>query len=158
MVALLLSSVASSRATSTTLIASTAADLRLSGGATVTANPLNSLRSGAPGQHTAAAFTVPLLGGVTLTGVSFSYRFSTGFGDTALANCSNFSLVVAGKTVYTSPHLTGHDYSSRHPNYSAPVLVTEPNLSLQVAGANPAISLVFDNQQRNVQLLLPLKV
>jgi hypothetical protein len=140
----------------TALVASSAADLRLSGGATVTANPLNSLRSGVPKQHSAAAFAVPLSAGAVLTGASFEYRYTTGFGTAGTG--SNFSLQVAGKTVYASPHLTGYPYSSHRPNYSAAVLVTLPNLGLRVAGADPRVTIVFDNNDRNVQLLLPLRV
>ena len=57
--------------TSTTLVASTAKDFQLSGGASVTANPLNNLRSGSPKQQTVATFAVPLAVGAMLTSVAF---------------------------------------------------------------------------------------
>ena len=67
-------------ATSTTLVASSAKDLVLSGGAQVTANPLNNVRSGNPQQHTAATFAIPLTVGASISSVSFAYRYMTGFG------------------------------------------------------------------------------
>jgi hypothetical protein len=143
-------------ASSTTLVASSGEDLRLAGGVEVTANPLNCLRSGVPKQHSTATFAVPLSAGAVITGMFFEYRYTTGFGVTGTG--SNFSLEVAGKTVYASPHLTNYPYSSHRPNYSTAVLVTVPNLSLHVVGAGSRVSLVFDNNARNVQLLLPLRV
>jgi hypothetical protein len=141
---------------SSTLVASSAADLRLSGGAAFAANPLSSLRSGEPHQHSAATFAVPLTPGAVLTGVSFEYRYTTGFGPTG--NGSNFSLVAAGATLYRSPPLTKFTYSKSHPNYSAPVTVRVNQLKLRVTNADDRVSLVFDNNDRNLQLLLPLNI
>ena len=140
---------------STTLVASTAADLLMSGGAALTANPLNSLRSGEPHQRSVATFSVPLSAGAVITGVSFEYRYTTGFGPSGAG--SNFTLQVAGAAVYSSPQLTDYSYSKSHPNYSAPVPATVNNLGLHVA-ADTRVSFAFDNNDRNVQLLLPLRV
>ena len=141
---------------SSTLVASSAADLRLSGGAAFAANPLSSLRSGEPHQHSAATFAVPLTPGAVLTGVAFEYCYTTGFGPTG--NGSNFSLVAAGATLYRSPPLTKFSYSKSHPNYSAPVTVRVNQLNLRVTNADDRVSLVFDNNDRNLQLLLPLNI
>ena len=56
---------------SSVLVATTANDLRLSGGAAVTANPLSNLRSGNPEDHAVATFAVPLSPGTVVTSVSF---------------------------------------------------------------------------------------
>ena len=141
---------------SATLVASTAEDLLLAGGAEVTANPLHCLRSGAPKQQTSASFAVKLSAGAVVTSVSFQYRYTTGFGTTGTG--SNFSVEVGGTAIYASPHLVDFPYSSRRSNYSPAVLVTARNMRLQVAGASPRLSIVFDNNDRNVQLLLPLRV
>ena len=46
-------------------VATGSADLIMSGGASVTRNPLECLRSGSPNQHSVAAFVLPLASGVT---------------------------------------------------------------------------------------------
>ena len=143
--------------TTTTLVATTAKDLRLSGGAEVTANPWANLRSGNPNEHTIASFAIPLALGANITGISFGYRYMTGFGPSGVG--TNFSLVVAGHTVYRSPHLTDYDYSKAHPtNYSSIKTFSVNTLNLRIASANQRISIIFDNNDRNLQLLLPLQV
>ena len=101
-----------------------------------------------------ATFSVPLSAGAVITGVSFEYRYTTGFGPSGAG--SNFTLQVAGAAVYSSPQLTDYSYSKSHPNYSAPVPVTVNNLVLHAA-ADTRVSFAFDNNDRNVQLLLPLQ-
>ena len=154
---LVLAAIATKEPSSTILVASAAKDFLLTGGAQVTANPLTNLRSGNPQQRTVASFAVPLTLGVSISSISFSYRYMTGFGPSGVG--SNFSLVVAGRTVYRSPHLTDHIYSKSSPtNYSTVVGVAAANLSLSATAANNRVSLVFDNNDRNLQLLLPLKI
>ena len=52
---------------------------------------------------------VPLNPGTTIERVTFSYRYDTGYGPTGTG--TNFSLRVAGRPVYASPHLTDYEYS-----------------------------------------------
>ena len=138
-----------------TVAAATAADLHLAGGATVVANPSLSLRSGEPHEHSMATFAVPLSVGVTLTGVKFSYRYTSGFSG---GNGTNFSVIMAGTTVYRSPNLVEYAYSKTHPNFSTSVNVTVPGLAVEVTAAQSHIAIVFANNDRNVQLLLPLRL
>ena len=80
----------------------------------------------------------------------------TGFGPAGSG--ANFSLAVAGLTVYGSPHLSDYCYGSNRTNYSAAVHVVVPNLDVHVAPADVHVSIIFDNNDRNLQLLLPLRV
>ena len=72
---------------------------------------------------------------------------------------TNFSLLAAGQPVYASPHFEDYPYSKSHPNYSQPVLVNAP-ASIKVPSFGPASQLEFhfDNNDRNIQLLLPLVI
>eukprot|EP00937_MAST-01D_sp_MAST-1D-sp2_P005122 g5122.t1 len=135
-------------------------DVILAGGAGVQAAPLNSLRSGNPGYHTSAAHRQALNPGATVSRVSFSYRYDTGFGPTGVG--ANFTLRVAGQAVYASPHLTDFRYGQNRSNYSQPVPVDAAALAIAVpTGAQAAaarVMLEFDNNDRNLQLLLPLTI
>lgn len=75
-----------------------------------------SLRSGSPGQTTGASFPHPMVlaPGSTVTAITFSYRYITGFEKTPSGLGANLSLIIsdldaatnAGDLVYSSPHLT----------------------------------------------------
>ena len=136
-------------------------DLILGGGAQVTNNPYWSIRSGSPSQHSSAAITLPLAPGVLLTQIDFDYSYTVGYGEPAPGVVgTNFSLEAAGVFAYYSPHYDDHPYSKSHPDYSPPVHVRE-SVSIPVpASANGASRLVlhFDNNDRNIQLLLPLVI
>ena len=138
-----------------TLAAATATDLQLGGGATVVANPLLSLRSGEPHEQSVATFSVPLSVGATLTDMHFSYLYTSGFSG---GNGTNFSLVMAGTTVYRSPRLVEYAYSKTHPNFSTSVNVSVSRLAIKVTASRSRVAIVFDNNDRNVQLLLPLRL
>lgn len=138
-----------------TLTAATATDLQLGGGATVIANPLLSLRSGEPHEHSTATFKIPLSVGATITGVKLSYQYTSGFSG---GNGTNFSVLMAGSTVYRSPELDEYAYSKAHPNFSTSVNITVPRLAIEVTTAQSHVAIVFDNNDRNVQLLLPLRL
>ena len=77
----------------------TAADVRLAGGATVLANPLLSLRSGSPGGHSSAVLSTPLTPGAEVSGLSFTYRYITGYGDKKGKKQlgANFTVLVGGQ-------------------------------------------------------------
>jgi hypothetical protein len=134
-------------------------DLILTGGASVQSAPLYSLRSGNPPLRTTAALRAALNPGATVSRVSFAYRYNTGFGPTGVG--ANFTLAVAGQPAYASPHLTDYTYSHNKSNYSLPVQVDAASLAIKVPAAGPTpshVELMFENNQRNVQLLLPLTV
>jgi hypothetical protein len=132
-------------------------DLILAGGASVQSAPLYSLRSGNPHAHTSAALRAVLNPGATVTRVTFSYRYNTGFGPTGVG--ANFTLAVAGEPAYASPHLSGYTYAHNKSNYSVPVRVDAASLSIVVPKTLPArVEFLFANNDRNVQLLLPLTV
>ena len=140
-------------------VATSEHDFLLSGGASVTRNPLNSLRSGSPNQHSSATFVLPLSPGVTLTSISFNYRYTIGWGAPAPGKGTNFSLSAGtSRILYSSPAYNDYPYSKAHPNYSLPV-----NFHADVSEPIPAsgttrLELWFDNNDRNIQLLLPLEI
>ena len=132
-------------------------DLILAGGASVQSAPLYSLRSGNPPAHTSAVLRTLLNPGATVTRVSFGYRYNTGFGPSGVG--TNFTLAVAGQPAYASPHLTDYTYTHNKSNYSLPVMVGAASLAIVVPETVPAhVEFLFANNQRNVQLLLPLTV
>ena len=115
--------------------------LILTGGASVQAAPLYSLRSGNPGQQTSAAHRSVLNPGATVGRVSFSFRYDTGFGPSGVG--ANFTLRVAGHAVFSSPHLTDYQYSQNRSNYSEPVVAT---LGLEpMTCREPTRRLVYDS-------------
>jgi hypothetical protein len=145
------------KAFTTSLVLLSATDFILSGGAQVLANPVISLRSGNPGQRSVAAISIPLSSGTTLKHVSFEYSYTVGFGAAGTGNGSNFTVRAAGTEVYASPHCTDYPYSKAHPNYSHPVAVNVP-VSIQIPAGKSHLEFDFDNNDRNLQLKLPLRV
>ena len=143
---------------STSFVVSAARDFHLAGGAQVSANPLNSIRSGNPGQFSTVALSVSLSAGVTLESVSFSYRYITGFGAAGQGNGSNFTVRAAGVPVYASPHYNDYSYSANRSNYSNPVSVEASSLAIKVSTEGQCIEIDFANNDRNIQLLLPLQI
>ena len=133
-------------------------DVIMTGGASMSAAPLNSLRSGNPKMRAAAAIRAVLNPGATIERVACAYRYDTGFGPTGEG--ANFTLRVAGRPVYASPHFTDYSYGHNRSNYSKPVPIDVAALGIVVPPA-PAASRIqfdFDNHDLNVQLLLPLEV
>ena len=138
-----------------TFVLNEPADFLLSGGASVQAAPLNSLRSGNPGSRATAAVRASLNANATIERVTLAYRYDTGF---ASGTGTNFTLQVSGQSVYASPHLTDYQYDHNRSNYSLPVQVDASGLGITVPAGGSHIEFVFDNNDRNVQLLLPLQL
>ena len=101
-------------------------DLSLSGGASYIpghgAPTGMSIRTGNPGQHSAASFKLVLAPGSTLTSIAFAYRYISGYGPSGIG--TNLSLSITGSAVpggrsalYGSPHYTDYSYDSNHTNY-----------------------------------------
>jgi len=143
----------------TTLILQNNDDVLASGGATASSG--NFIRSGNPGQHSVVAFPPNriLAPGSTLDSISFSYRYISGYGPEGREVGTNFSLMVGGTLVYSSPHYTDYPYDSNHSNYSKPVQVDLSSLSLSIPSEGEHhLELRFANNDRNLQLLLPMSV
>lgn len=126
----------------------------LSGGAGVTANPLLSLRSGNPGTVSSATFATSLSPNALITGIDFSYQYLTGYGPKGVG--SNFTIEVAGVMLYESPSFTNYSYDANRSDYSPPVLMQISGLNIHVAENNTRVIIQFHNNDRNLQLLLPL--
>ena len=141
---------------SSVLTASTDRDLIMRGGASITADPFQSLRSGSPGQRSVCDFAVPLSVGTVIQHISFSYRYITGFGVMGVG--ANFTVQAGGVSIYRSPHLTDFEYDKNRTNYSAPVTVDLSGLDIRVAAVDPRVEILFDNNDRNLQLLLPFRI
>lgn len=123
------------------------------------------LRSGSPGQTTAASFPKLVLApGVTVTEVSLSYRYICGYGDEGYGHGSNLSLSISdtplhvgGNAIYHSPHYTDYPYSANASNYSAPVNVRVSALSIRASDKfTSRLQIGFSNNDRNLQLLVPI--
>ena len=126
------------------------------------------LRTGRPGQKSVASFprTDAFASGATVTQISFSYRYITGFETAPSGLGANFSLSVAdwteqagGQALYTSPHYNDHSYALNESNYSSPVHVHLTGLSIRVSDKlTSRLQLSFWNNDRNLQILVPLAV
>ena len=145
--------------TYTFLATGTRGDLLLGGGAQVTSNPLLCLRSGSPHDHSTAAFTLPLNPGTTVHRVSLVYRYTVGYGAGTAGVGANFSLSVGDTVVYASPAYNDFPYSKSHPNYSNPVPVdVSVSVPIPLSGPSQRLVIRMDNNDRNLQLLLPLRI
>eukprot|EP00729_Bicosta_minor_P014957 gene14957-35105_t len=151
---------AASTSSPTTFVIDEPTDLILSGGASLTSAPLYSLRSGNPPAKTSASIRTVLNPGATIASLSFAYRYDTGFGPTGVG--ANFTLRAAGQAVYESPHFTDYSYGQNKSNYSQPIQVTASKLAIVVPSGPQAkdshLEFDFQNNARNVQLLLPLTI
>ena len=117
-------------------------DLLLTGGASFVpghgAPTGMALRTGSPGQTSAASFPKTVLApGISVTDISFTYRYISGFGAAGYGHGTNLSLSVSdealrrsGKVVYSSPHYTDYSYSANKSNYSLPVHVHVSGLAI----------------------------
>jgi len=125
------------------------------------------LRSGSPGQHSSAELHMHLRDVEhRIQRVSFEYQYVTGYGTGA--NGANFTFEVVdacgssgySQRLYSSPVLTDYPYDvcHRYPDcYSPPAIVTIEDLDISAADAL-ALRFRFDNNDRNLQLHLPLNV
>lgn len=123
------------------------------------------LRSGSPGETTGASFPKQVLApGAILTGVSFSYRYVTGYGAAGVGHGSNLSMFVGDEplrvggraTIYSSPHYTDYPYGGE---YSKPVAVHFSGLNIPASTKyTTRLQLGFSNNDRNLQILVPLQV
>lgn len=118
--------------------------------------PFRYWRTGSPKATATATLTDKIAAGATVESVSFSYQYLAGYGPGGVG--ANFSLEVAGAVVYTSPMLDAFNYSvpANHTGYSPPIPVTTKGNSITVPASGGQVSLLVDNNDRNLQILLPL--
>lgn len=119
------------------------------------------IRSGSPHETTMAFSKITLSQGVTVKSVSFGYRQCTGFGTSGLA--PNFTLSIAGSKTFASPSLEGFPYTNACPDgtcYSPALNVSLTSLNIKVPDDrnNYRISFTFNNNDQNIQLLLPMRL
>lgn len=127
------------------------------------------LRSGQPHTLTSAAMAAPFVGPGTLTSITFTYQFVVGFtqGKTtgsgakvSLGYDSDVSCPASGgnaTVLYTSPRYLTPSYDKCKACYSDPVHVNVTGLEL-TAEQGGSLVLLFDNGDRNLQILLPLNI
>jgi hypothetical protein len=93
--------------------------------------------------------------GSEVDSLNFSFQYLTGYDPTGKG--SNFTVKVAGKVVYASPELSNYTYNQNHSGFSPPVNVELKGLAVKVpVGSASRIEIAFMNNDRNVQLKLPL--
>jgi hypothetical protein len=138
--------------------------ISVSGGASVPPvppNPIRNIRSGTPGNTAAKASVTTLLeAGAVVTSMVFSYRYCVGYSGGKVG--SNFTLRLGSSEVYSSPHLTDYPYSKgSDPDkiYSPPISASADKLNITVqSDGELTVEFEFQNNDHNVQLLLPMTV
>lgn len=141
---------------------------RSHGATAVTADKGYDLRTGSPHQQTAATLQWPVLDqSQTIRSLEFSYQYVTGYcrDPAALGTAPNFSLVLqpcdeqkADEVLYTSAPLGDYLFDVCHtwPDcYSPNIKVALNNLDVDASSAL-RLSLEFQNNDRNLQLRLPI--
>jgi hypothetical protein len=133
-----------------------------SGGASVPPvppNPIRNIRSGSPNGISKASVTTLLEAGAVVTSMVFSYRYCVGYSGKV---GSNFTLRLGSSEVYSSPHLSDYPYnkgSDPDKIYSPPISVSADKLNITIQSTGElTVEFDFQNNDHNVQLLLPMTV
>ena len=150
------------------LTGASASDFDVYDGAAVLSNgPLENLRSGDPGDVSTAAYAAIISDNShNITGLSLSFQYVAGYGGDGAPGGSTLQLLalapgpcgVSGATLatlYTSPVLEHYPYDVCPTCYSPPMQVNVHGLNIP-ARAGVVIALRFTDNERNVQLKLPL--
>jgi hypothetical protein len=118
--------------------------------------PYRYWRTGSPKATAQATLTDELAAGAVVESISFAYQYLAGFGPGGAG--ANFSLQVAGTVVYRSPILDAFNYSVpvNHTGYSPPIPVTTKGEPITVPTGGGQVTLLVENNDRNLQILLPL--
>merc|ERR1711957_1118025 len=147
---------------STAMFAASVANLEFANGATGGGAP--SIRSGNPGQSTSVTLWADIADSAKrLATLSFSYRYVSGYGKADERMGTNFTVVLRDLDenledvlVYKSPELKDYSYDACRTCYS-PQMPVVANLSNAISiGTNYSIALLFDNNDRNIELALPV--
>jgi len=151
---------------STAMFAASVADLEFANGATDGAHSTDErvIRSGYPGQSSSVTLRADIADSVKrLAALSFSYRYVSGYGKADERRGTNFTVVLRDLDenledvlVYKSPELKDYSYDACRTCYS-PQMPVVANLSNAISiGTNYSIALFFDNNDRNIELALPI--
>jgi len=148
-----------------TVISGDRYDFSLGGGASIVSNGnAENIRSGDPGQSTSITWSTLVQDNThTITGVSFSYRYVAGYGGANVHTGTIMTLVVADEcnnspqTLYKSPELIAYPFDGCNTCYSPAQNVNVQNLNIAATTAR-AFTLDFQDNNRNVQLLLPMNI
>jgi len=142
-------------------------NFRVTGGAGITSNgPDTNIRSGEPGETTSVIWTTAIQDPThVISGVEFSYRYVSGYGPAGKHVGTVLSLVTmdqcggSSRVLYTSPELVDYSFDECNRCYSPSQVVRINPGTLQISVKEPtALGLSFKNNNRNLQLLLPLNV
>jgi hypothetical protein len=149
--------------------------LQVSGGASILDNgPSLNIRSGDPGDVSFAQWVSPVQDAThRIASASFSFSYTAGYGAAGAPGGSVMELVYtadgcdpspSGATsIWKSPVLTGNtngqtcSFDACNTCYCGPIAVTVPGLNLDVSTPT-TFGLRFTDNQRNVQVLLPLNL
>ena len=160
-----------------TVLAGAAADWRTVGGASVVGNGADqNIRSGDPGETNAAALAAVVRDDThAIAAVAFSFRYVSGYGPDGAHTGASFDVLLvdvcaAGSAltppppdavralIYSSGELTHYPFDVCPTCYS-PRVAVNVTLPAPVAVKNStALVLVFTNNDRNIQLDLPMDV
>jgi len=151
--------------TGSVLAGSSPSDFSLTGGASVVPNGNDeNIRSGEPGETTTVTWDTPVQDNThVIQSVQFSYRYVTGYGSAGQHTGVVMSLEVADscggspQTIYKSPELVNYSFDSCNTCYSPPQVVNVGSLNIAVT-TQKSFSISFQNNNRNVQLLLPMNI
>ena len=146
-------------------------DFSLCGGAEVVPNGnASDLRSGDPGENSTAVFQAVLLDSSrAVTGLQLSYQYVAGYGGAGAPGGAVLQVVASVpspcgacgqvlQVLYTSPPLEEYPFDVCQDCYSPPMPVSLPRGSFSLnATAGLALGLRFVNNQRNVQVKMPIE-
>jgi len=142
-------------------------NFRVTGGASITSNGADmNIRSGEPGQTTSAIWTTAVQDPThVVSGAEFTYRYVTGYGAAGKRVGTVFSLVLMDQcggtshVLWTSPELVDYPFDGCNTCYSPAQTVRINPGTLQFAVKDAMVlGLSFKNNDRNLQLDLPLNV
>jgi len=116
------------------------------------------IRSGDLWQHTYATLKPYLSRGAEVKAIDLDYRYISGYlPQHGLGTGANLTLRVGNVDVYASPHFREYSYDKNRSNYSKAMPVRANGLALKVAG-DDAIQFVFDNNDRDIMLHMPIRI
>jgi len=116
------------------------------------------MRSGDLWQRTYATLKPVLFRGSELKAFDLDYQYISGYLPAhGLGTGANLTIRVGNQAVYSSPHFKDYSYDKNRSNYSKPVPVRSNGLTMKVAGED-AIQFIFDNNDRDVLLQMPIRI
>ena len=136
-------------------------DMVFTGGAGILANPLENIRSGNPNEiNNGTAMTFINNKQHRVKNVGIDYQYVSGYGGNNVGIGANFTLYLRTDpykeiyTIYKSPHFRNYSYDECNTCYSPPVRFRSDDMNIDVSDLDFVFEFVFENNDRNVQLLL----